>query len=132
MEVKKFHRLRITNIHKRVIRQPKARISILLDTLSTSDDKLWPIDRWPAMQFNKGLAVGSHGGHGPIRYSVKRYVPGEFIEFEFMKPKGFNGTHGIEITILNKDTTEVTHFLKITFQNRSNEKSHRFFCAAII
>mgnify|MGYP000686999030 CR=1 FL=1 len=50
--------MQITNIHKRVINQPKEKISNLLNTLATKGDKVWPIELWPKMRFKNGLKVG--------------------------------------------------------------------------
>jgi len=105
--------MNVLNIHKRTINQPKAIISKLLETLSTESDKLWPTDQWPPMKLHKGLTIGSKGGHGPIRYTVNLYNPGELIQFEFRKPNGFNGVHRFEITELENDKTEIKHTIEM-------------------
>ncbi|MCP3931765.1 MAG: hypothetical protein GY705_22035 [Bacteroidetes bacterium] len=79
--------MKVVNIHKREIHQPKERISKILDTLSTNNDQLWPNEKWPSMIFKKGLKEGAIGGHGPIQYSIKKYMPGNLIEFTFIKPE---------------------------------------------
>lgn len=99
----------IVNIHKRIINQPKAQVAVLLTTLSTKDDKVWPKDKWPAMRFKNGLSLGEKGGHGIIRYFVEDYEQGEFVIFRFLEPKGFNGIHKFEIDEINANTTEVKH-----------------------
>jgi hypothetical protein len=45
------------------------------------------------MQFDRPLQVGATGGHGPIRYFVEQFVPGDRVVFGFLGPKGFQGTH---------------------------------------
>ncbi|WP_298537248.1 hypothetical protein [uncultured Algibacter sp.] len=84
-----------------------------MKTLATREDRMWPKDNWPAMKFKKGLEVGEQGGHGMIRYSIKGYKEGEYITFEFLKPKRFNGIHKFEIRALNEDITEVKHSIKM-------------------
>ncbi len=101
--------MKVVNIHKRVINHPKEKVSELLETLSTKDDRIWPYEKWPAMKFNKGLVEGSKGGRGPIRYSIEKYIPNKFIQFRFIKPTGFRGIHKFEIIGLEKGTTELTH-----------------------
>ena len=101
--------MQVVNIHKRIINQPKFEVAALLETLSTKHDKVWPNKYWPAMRFKDGLKVGAKGGHGIIKYSVEKYVLGEFIVFEFLKPKGFNGIHKFEIEEIDANTTEVKH-----------------------
>jgi hypothetical protein len=58
---------------------------------------IWPYEKWPPMRFKEGLQAGSKGGHGPIRYTINKYNPGEIIEFRFTRPKGFHGIHRFEI-----------------------------------
>lgn len=70
-------------------------------------------DKWPPMRLDKGLAVGSKGGHGPIRYTVQTYDPEGFIEFRFRKPVGFHGTHQFEITALAENSTEIKHTIEM-------------------
>jgi len=110
--------MKITNIHKRIINQPKESISKILDTLSSNNDLLWPKEKWPPMVFRKGLIEGETGGHRPIRYSIKKYIPGSLIEFDFMKPDGFNGIHKFEITEIEKDKTELKHTISMTVSGK--------------
>ena len=105
--------MKVINIHKRILNQPKDRISELLGTLATENDEILATDKWSAMKLNEGLKEGSIGGHGPIRYTVKKYIPGEFIQFEFTKPKGFNGSHRFEVIELENDKTEIKHTIEM-------------------
>ncbi|SHO50825.1 hypothetical protein [Desulfopila aestuarii] len=92
--------MKITNIHTRVVHQGRGKLSGILDYLSSKDDQLWTSEQWPPMISRKGLSEGAVGGNGPIKYSIRKYVPGNSIEFKFIKPDGFNGTHTLEITEL--------------------------------
>ncbi len=49
------------------------------------------------MRFDRQLSVGAVGGHGPIRYTIEGYEPGQRIVFRFTRPKGFDGIHGLEV-----------------------------------
>jgi hypothetical protein len=69
----------------------------LIDSLASNEDRLWPRGKWPPMRFDRPLAVGAVGGHGPVRYSVEEYRPGQAIFFRFSAPRGFNGTHCFEV-----------------------------------
>jgi hypothetical protein len=53
------------------------------------------------MRFDRPLAVGAIGGHGPIRYVVEAYDPGAMIRFRFTRPAGFDGVHGF--TVVTRD-----------------------------
>ncbi|NOX89092.1 MAG: hypothetical protein GXO77_08700 [Calditrichaeota bacterium] len=110
--------MKIINIHKRTIRQPKEKIAKILDSLSSKDDRLWPNEKWTPMIFKKGLTEGATGGHRPIKYSVKKYDPGSLIEFNFIKPEGFAGIHKFEITEIEKGKTELKHTIDMTVSGK--------------
>lgn len=105
--------MRVINIHKRILNQPKQRVSALLDTLSSKDDQLLATDKWSPMRLDKGLKEGSKGGHGPIKYTVHSYTPGECVQFTFTKPKGFYGMHRFEIIALESNQTEIKHTIEM-------------------
>jgi hypothetical protein len=108
--------MKILNVHTRVINQPKAKINELLKTLATDNDLILATDKWPPMKLNEGLKEGSRGGHGPIRYTVQKFIPYEFIQFEFVKPSGFNGIHKFEINALEEFKTEIKHTISMNAQ----------------
>jgi hypothetical protein len=110
--------MNIINIHKRILNQPKEKVSKLLATLSTDNDKIWPFEKWPAMKFKAGLKVGAKGGHGPIRYSIEKYIPNELIQFKFSKPTGFNGIHKFEVLSLDKGKTELRHTIEMDAEGK--------------
>ena len=92
--------MKIYNVHERLFKASEDQLGSILDSLSGPDDQVWPGDRWPPMRFDKSLSVGASGGHGPVRYSVKEYVPGRKVSFEFARKgltAGMNGGHTIEI-----------------------------------
>jgi hypothetical protein len=101
--------LRVINIHKRTINQSKAKIAEMFKTLATDNDMILATDKWSPMKLDNGLQAGSKGGHGPIRYLVQEYKPGESIKFKFTKPTGFNGFHKFEITETGSNKTELKH-----------------------
>lgn len=105
--------MKVLNIHRREINSPKDEVLTLFNTLSQKDDKIWPIEYWPPMKLDKAINVNSKGGHGPIRYKVISYSTSGFVEFEFQKPKGFDGTHSFEITELTSNKTEVKHTINM-------------------
>lgn len=87
----------VLNIHKRKLEADPTAVGALLDSLSSPEDRLWPRHAWPRMAFDRPLEVGARGGHGPIRYVVEAYTPGQSIRFRFIGPSGFDGFHGYEI-----------------------------------
>ncbi|WP_460717695.1 SRPBCC family protein [Nocardia heshunensis] len=101
----------VRNVHSRVIAADAGAVGRLLDTLASDDDRLWPVDQWPAMRFDRPLAVGAVGGHGPIRYTCVKYVPGREVTFRFQSPRGFDGTHGFRVEELDATHTRLTHEL---------------------
>lgn len=100
--------MKVINVHKRIIQQPISKIGELLATLSSDNDKVVATDKWPPVKLDKGLLVGSKGGHGFIKYFVTDYQPNKSITFQFTL-KGFNGFHKFELTELNPNTTELSH-----------------------
>lgn len=101
--------MKVINIHTRIINQPKEEITALFESLASKNDKMLATDKWPPMRLNDGKQKGSKGGHGAIRYTVQKYIADELIQFEFTRPKGFNGIHKFEITELAKNKTELKH-----------------------
>lgn len=101
--------MKVLNIHTRTIHQPKDRLAELFKTLASKNDRMLATDKWPPMILDKGLQVGSKGGHGPIKYTVQEFKPDESIQFAFTRPKGFNGFHKFEMTRLDDHSTELKH-----------------------
>ena len=105
--------MKVRNIHERIL--PKAeQVKALIDCLATKEDALWPTDAWPRMIFDRPLEVGAIGGHGPIRYFVEKYEPGNSIRFRFTAPKGFNGWHSYEIGPAEQGHLSLRHTLEMT------------------
>jgi hypothetical protein len=103
--------MRVTNIHERVLDGSIPQVGALIDGLASDRDLLWPVDRWPAMRFDRPLDVGAFGGHGPIRYTVESYVPGRSILFRFTQPRGFVGTHRFELEPAAEEETVLRHII---------------------
>ena len=92
--------MKVFNKHERRISVPADDLGSVLDSLSGPNDRLWPWETWPPMRFDSPLGNGSSGGHGPIRYHVSEYVPGQRITFQFVHSGlvgGLYGRHYFEI-----------------------------------
>ena len=105
--------MKVINIHKREIQQPKTELEKLFNTLATDNDMILATNKWSPMKLDKGLQVGSKGGHGPIKYFVSAYQPEKSITFQF-DLKGFNGFHKFEINQLEFNKTEIIHIIDMT------------------
>jgi len=105
--------MQVLNIHSCKLEVSADKVGALLDSLSSSDDPLWPWHLWPQMKFDRPLSVGARGGHGPIRYTVAKYEPGKLVKFCFTGPRGFDGYHGYEVIEIGKVTTELRQTLKM-------------------
>ncbi len=92
--------MNVLNVHRRDLAVSADEAAILIDSLSSPNDRLWPSRTWPAMRFDGPLRRGAEGGHGPIRYRVLEYEKGRRATFGFTAPTGFNGTHAFTLTPL--------------------------------
>jgi hypothetical protein len=102
----------IENVHERVLAAPAAAVGELVESLASRDDRLWPTRRWPAMRLDRGLEVGSDGGHGPVRYRVARHEPGRLVAFAFTPRFPIDGDHRLDVLPgPNADTTLLRHTL---------------------
>jgi len=107
------NKMKVINIHKREIQQPKTELAKLFNTLASDNDMMLATDRWPPMKLDKDLQVGSRGGHGPIKYFVIKYQYEKSITFQF-DLIGFNGFHRFEITELETNKTKLSHIIEMT------------------
>lgn len=106
-------KMKVINIHKREIQQPKTELVKLFNTLATDNDLMLATDKWSPMKLDNGLQVGSKGGHGPITYFVTDYQPEKSITFQF-DLTGFNGYHRFDINELEPKKTEISHIIDMT------------------
>jgi hypothetical protein len=106
--------MKTINIHEREFEVSHKQVGMLVDSLASDDDRLWPIHTWPRMQFDRPLGIGAEGGHGPIGYFVEEYNPGKSIKFRFTNPKGFNGYHVFEIVKSTKHSVLLRHTVEMT------------------
>jgi hypothetical protein len=83
----------VLNIHERALPATPAEVGALIDGLAGADDRLWPHQNWPPVRYDRPLDVGAIGGHGPIRYTVTHYVPGQWLRCRFTGPRGVDGFH---------------------------------------
>lgn len=105
--------MKVINIHKRVIKQPKTAIVKLFNTLATENDLMLATDKWSPMKLDRGLEVGSKGGHGPIKYFVIEFIPEKSITFQF-DMIGFNGFHRFDIIELEPNRIELSHIIDMS------------------
>lgn len=103
--------MNVRNVHQRTLDASPERVGELIDGLAQPRDRLWPGDRWPAMRFDRALGQGAAGGHGPVRYVIEAYEPGRRIEFRFTAPRGFGGTHALEIEDAGAGRTVLRHVI---------------------
>jgi hypothetical protein len=101
----------VVNLHTRKIDATASEVGAALGSLGSDTDKLWPRDRWPPIQFDRALGVGADGGHGPIRYQVELYVPGQLIRFRFTSPRGFDGFHEYTVQPVSEHTAGLRRLL---------------------
>ncbi|MEU3350898.1 SRPBCC family protein [Streptomyces sp. NPDC037389] len=101
----------VLNVHERRIPASSEQVGALIDALAGADDPLWPHPTWPRMKLDRGLVVGSRGGHGPIGYTVAAYVPGQWVRFRFSAPRGFKGFHEFTVSSDEPGGTVLRHVI---------------------
>lgn len=106
------------NIQQRVIHAPTHQIGALVDQIDSTEDSIWPSADWPRLSLDSGLAPGSRGGHGVIRYSVAEYEPGRRVRFAFKPSLGLDGYHELLITPEGADRCLLTHTVEGTLHGR--------------
>ena len=106
----------VLNVHEREIPMSAAGVGILLNSLSSDNDALWPRTMWPPMRFDRPLDVGASGGHGPVRYVVEEFSPGQMVKFRFSGPRGFNGFHRFEVLPKGESCAVLRHTLDMKAQ----------------
>lgn len=120
----------IRNIHHRDFPITADAVGDLLRALSGSDDRLWPRHRWPAMRFDRPLAVGATGGHGPIRYAVEKF-DSMAVVFRFNAKSGpavgLEGIHGFFVEPLGPERTRLVHRIDATSRGAMTLRWLSFF-----
>jgi hypothetical protein len=64
------------------------------------------------MRLDRGLEVGSDGGHGPVRYRVARHTPGREVAFAFTPAFPVVGEHRLEVLDGPSGGTVLRHVLE--------------------
>lgn len=105
--------MKVRNVHQRTLHASGAQAGALIDGLAQRGDRLWPGEMWPPVRFDRPLAVGAVGGHGPVRYVIEAYAPGRGIRCRFTAPRGFVGTHGFEVEDAGGGRTVLRHVLEM-------------------
>lgn len=106
--------MKVYNRHERNIYTTENMAAAILDSLAGPEDKLWPHETWPPMKLDGHLGEGARGGHGPIRYRVEQFLPGEKAVFRF-EPEGLaaglEGIHYFELSPANGQV-RITHVIE--------------------
>ncbi len=108
--------MQVLNVHERELPVPAEEVAVVLNSLSSDNDSLWPRTMWPPMRFDRPLGVGASGGHGPVRYAVEEFSPGQIVSFRFSGPSGFNGIHRFEVLPRSADSTVLRHTIDMKAQ----------------
>jgi hypothetical protein len=106
----------VTNVHHRVVPAPIGVVGPILDDMLSPGRSVWPSPPWSPLRLDRGLEVGSRGGHGAIRYEVVDHRPGRSVRFRFHPALGV-GYH--ELTVHEApEGTEVRHLLVADLHGR--------------
>lgn len=111
--------MKVRNTHVRELDASKETLGALLDSLASDADGVWPREHWPRMRFDRPLGVGARGGHGPIRYTVTDYEPGQRVRFRFDAPSGFDGYHEFRIESGTGTANRLVHDLRMQTRGKA-------------
>ncbi|MCF8144200.1 MAG: SRPBCC family protein [Deltaproteobacteria bacterium] len=106
--------MKVINVHERELKAGREQVGALIDSLASEDDRLWPNHSWPRMKLDRPLSIGAKGGHGPIKYYVEEYDPGQSVKFRFTYPKGFNGFHRYEVVKRTQQSVVLRHTIEMS------------------
>lgn len=108
----------VRNIHRRSLPISLRQGEILLRSLASHEDRLWPGDKWWPQRFDGGLVPGAKGGHGPVRYMVESVAPRQVV-YRFPRKGWFRGTHQFDLVAhAGADGCELVHTLRGTLHGR--------------
>jgi hypothetical protein len=100
------------NVHERHVQASPDEAGALLESLGSAEDRLWPARSWAPMVLDRGLEIGSRGGHDRIRYAVTAHDAGRRVEFTFAPSSGIEGTHAFSVEPLEDGTAVLRHVLE--------------------
>lgn len=102
----------LRNVHSRVVTGDLGTAERLLAHLGSAEDQLWPRDRWPPMELDSGLDLGSRGGHGSVRYRVAA-SDARSVRFTFTPESGLEGEHELRVEPVSPGQIRWTHRLDL-------------------
>lgn len=104
--------MKIFKIHQRFYKNNPILMNII-PQLCSPNQTIWPIENWPALQFNDGVKLEAHGGVATIRYRISEILPNSKIVFSFTTPKQFNGIQRFDVNPIGLNMTEFKHTTEI-------------------
>lgn len=90
---------RLVNVHERVCPGTLADSARLLEGILDPASSVWPFEKF-RLEMDNGLAPGSTGGHGPIRYAVTEHAPGLRVKFAFTDDAPIAGWHEFRLEVV--------------------------------
>lgn len=90
--------MKVRNVHQREMRGSMQQLGEIIKTYGSSNDRMYPFERWPKMQLegpDGPPLVGRIGNRGAARFVMTLYENGERVRYswKFLKPAGFDGHH---------------------------------------
>ncbi|MFB9965129.1 DUF2867 domain-containing protein [Sinosporangium siamense] len=89
-----------------------ATLGEMLETLATENDAIWHSNLVQPITLDRGLSVGSRGGHGQVRYHVIEHIPGKLVRFAFNPRIGLAGEHLFEVVTHDDSSAALRHTIR--------------------
>jgi hypothetical protein len=106
------------NVQRRIVPAPAANVGRLIDELADPAVSVWPSPAWPPLVLDRGLQVGSRGGHGPIRYAVTAHEPGRSLTLAFAPGSGLDGWHELAVSPQEGGRSLLVHTISASTHGR--------------
>lgn len=117
----------LRNRHERITPGKGERSEDLLNGLSGSGDRVWPSQWWTPIRLDRGLQLGSEGGHGSVTYRVTELLPGRSVTFTFASGFPLHGSHRLWFEALDDGRVRWVHDLDFVAARSHRERLFQAF-----
>ncbi|WP_428829104.1 DUF3995 domain-containing protein [Corynebacterium doosanense] len=112
----------LRNRHERITPGMGERSEDLVSGLAGSGDRVWPSQWWTPIRLDRGLQLGSEGGHGSVPYRVTELQPGRSVTFTFAQGFPLLSSHRLWFEALDDGKVRWVHDLDFAAPRTHRER----------